>query len=142
MDLFEVKLQHEKVDDNSGKQKKVTEVYLVEAFTYSDAETVGNHIIEDYHLRNAKITGIKQAKYNEIFSNASEELDENFHWYKCKVEIDNGEGAKPSKNLMLVLADSVSSAVFNLSTWMKGTMADWENISAEKTNIVEVVRKN
>ena len=70
MDLFEVKLQHEKVDDNSGKQKKVTEVYLVEAFTYSDAETVANHIIEDYHLRNAKITGIKQAKYNEIFSNA------------------------------------------------------------------------
>ena len=79
--FYEVKVQYQKMQDD-GKEKKVSEQYVVEAFSFTEAES---RIIEEmtpYISGEFDVVSEKIAPYNEIF--LSDRTDDD-KWFISKV---------------------------------------------------------
>lgn len=133
---FECKIKYEKMDDK-GKGKKVSETYLVDALTFSEAETRICKEVAPFMTGEFSVAGIKKAGINEIFP--SEEGD---RWYKCKMsfvsidEVDAKERRVAST--VLVLGSDIKEAWDNLATAMKDSMADYDVSSITETQIMDI----
>jgi hypothetical protein len=118
-------------------QKKVTEPYLVDALSFTEAEA---RIIKEmipFISGEFTVSDIKRAKYAEIFEDPNGDK-----WYKCKVlfiTLDEKSGAeKRTASNMLVQAIDIQAALTNLTEGMKGTMADYEVASIAETTIMDI----
>ena len=135
---FECKIRYEKVMEN-GMQKKVTEPYLVDALSFTEAEA---RIIEEmtpFISGEFTISDIKRANYSELFPSDEESAD---RWFKCKlifITLDDKSGAeKKTSTQVLVQAADLRDAVKKLDEGMKGTMADYQIASVAETAIMGV----
>ena len=135
---FECKIRYEKVMEN-GMQKKVTEPYLVDALSFTEAEA---RIIEEmtpFITGEFTVSDIKRANYSELFATDEEAAD---RWFKCKlifITLDEKSGAeKKTSTLVLVEASDLSDAKDKLVEGMKGTLADYQIGSVAETAIVDV----
>lgn len=134
--LFETKIRYDKIQEN-GEVKKVTEAYLVDALTFTEAEA---RIIEEmtpYISGEFSVVAIKRTKIAEVFWNPEAEK-----WWTVKVNfitLDEKTGVeKRSASLILVQADDDASAREKFNEGMKGTMADYEIAGINETNYLEV----
>ena len=78
---FECKIRYEKTMEN-GMNKKVTEPYLVDALSFTEAEA---RIIEEmtpFISGEFTVSDIKRANYSELFPSEEEAAD---RWFKCKL---------------------------------------------------------
>ena len=135
---FECKIRYEKVMEN-GIQKKVTEPYLVDALSFTEAEA---RIIEEmtpFISGEFTVSDIKRANYSELFPSDEESAD---RWFKCKlifITLDEKSGAeKKTSTQVLVQAADLRDAVKKLDEGMKGTMADYQINSITETAIMDV----
>lgn len=135
---FECKIRYEKVVEN-GMQKKVTEPYLVDALSFTEAEA---RIIEEmtpFISGVFTVSDIKRANYSEIFPSDAECDD---RWFKCKlcyITIDDNSGnEKKTSTYILVQASDLRRAKENLDAGMKGTIADYQIASIAETAIMDV----
>ena len=135
---FECKVSFEKVMEN-GAQKKVTEPYLVDALSFTEAEA---RIIEEmrpFITGDFTVTDIKRARLSELFFNENGD-----RFYKIKVyfiTLDEKSGAeKKTSTLVLVQAADLRDAVKKLDEGMKGTMADYQIASVAETSIIDVYK--
>ena len=135
---FECKIRYEKTLEN-GMNKKVTEPYLVDALSFTEAEA---RIIEEmtpFITGEFTVSDIKRANYSELFSSEEEAAD---RWFKCKLyffTLDEKSGAeKKTSAQMLVQAADLRDAVKKLDEGMKGTMADYSIASVTETQIMDV----
>ena len=135
---FECKIRYEKTMDN-GMNKKVTEPYLVDALSFTEAEA---RIIEEmtpYISGEFTVSDIKRANYSELFPSEEEAVD---RWFKCKlifITLDEKSGAeKKTSTQVLVQAADLRDAVKKLDEGMKGTMADYQIASVAETAIMDV----
>ena len=135
---FECKIRYEKVVEN-GMQKKVTEPYLVDALSFTEAEA---RIIEEttpFISGEFTVSDIKRANYSEIFPSDAECDD---RWFKCKlcfITLDDKSGAeKKISTYALVQAADLRRAKENLDAGMKSTMADYQIASIAETAIMDV----
>ena len=135
---FECKIRYEKVMEN-GMQKKVTEPYLVDALSFTEAEA---RIIEEmtpFISGEFTVSDIKRANYSELFPSDEESAD---RWFKCKlifITLDEKSGAeKKTSTQVLVQAADLRDAVKKLDEGMKGTMADYQFASVAETAIMDV----
>lgn len=135
---FECKIRYEKVMEN-GMNKKVTEPYLVDALSFTEAEA---RIIEEmtpFISGEFTISDIKRANYSELFPSDEESAD---RWFKCKlifITLDEKSGAeKKTSTQVLVQAADLRDAVKKLDEGMKGTMADYQIASVAETAIMDV----
>ena len=135
---FECKIRYEKTMED-GMQKKVTEAYVVDALSFSEAE---ERIIEEmssYISGEFNVTDIKKAPYGEIFFSDQEMAD---RWYKAKLQFitldEKTEKVKRSNVNYLVQAGSFNGAVKNLEEVMGGTMIDYSIVSVNETTLMDV----
>ncbi len=135
---FECKIRYERVMEN-GMNKKVTEPYLVDALSFTEAEA---RIIEEmtpFISGEFTISDIKRANYSELFPSDEESAD---RWFKCKlifITLDEKSGAeKKTSTQVLVQAADLRDAVKKLDEGMKGTMADYQIASVAETAIMGV----
>lgn len=135
---FECRIRYEKVMEN-GMRKKVTEPYLVDALSVTEAEA---RIIEEmtpFISGEFSVRGVKLADYSELFPSEEEAAD---RWFKCKliyITLDEKSGAeKKTTTLVLVQAADLRDAVKKLDEGMKGTMADYLIASVAETPIMDV----
>lgn len=135
---FECKVRYEKTLEN-GLIKKVTEPYLVDALSFTEAERRFLEEIEPFMSGEFQVTDIKRAKFAELFETADESAD---RWFKAKVSfitLDEKSGTeKKSSQNMLVQASDLRDAVARLDKGMEGTMADYEISSIAETPIMDV----
>lgn len=135
---FEGKIRYEKVAEN-GMNKKVTEPYLVDALSFTEAEARLIEEVTPFITGEFTVTDIKRANYSEIFPSDEEAADK---WYKCKlyfITIDEKSGAeKKTATNILVQAADLRDAVKKLDEGMKGTMADYVIASVAETAIMDV----
>ncbi|WP_344926436.1 DUF4494 domain-containing protein [Aquimarina addita] len=133
---YECKVKYRKVND-SGVQKVVTEPYLIDAISYTEAETRINEEMSAYVSEEFKITNIKVANYAEIhpFENSD-------RWFKSKVSLiafDEESGKERKTNLyLLVQANDVKEAFDNTNTMMKGTTGDYTIPAISESPIMDV----
>ena len=135
---FECKIGYEKVMED-GLQKKVKEVYVVDALSFSEAE---ERIIEEmssYISGQFDVADIKKAPYREIFF-ADEDMADK--WYKAKLQFitidEKTEKEKRSTVNYLVNAGSFNGAVKNIEEVMGGTMIDYVIASVSETQLMDV----
>ena len=135
---FECKVSYEKVMEN-GIQKKVTELYVVDALSYTEAE---ERIIEEmssYISGEFDIADLKKAQYKEIFFSDGE-LDDK--WYKARLAFisinEKTEKEKRSMASYLVQAHTLDGAVKNINEMMSSTMIDYEKSNIAETKVLDV----
>ena len=133
---FECKIRYEKVMEN-GMNKKVTEPYLVDALSFTEAEARIIEEITPFISGEFTVSGVKRANYSEIFEDETGD-----RWYRCKlgfVTLDEKSGAeKRITTNVLVQAGDLREAVRNLDEGMKGTMADYVILSVAETAIMDL----
>lgn len=123
----------------NGQNKNVTEPYLVDALSHTEAEA---RIIEEmtpYIGGEFTVAGIVPAKYSELFFAEDTASD---RWYKCRLAfltLDERTGSeKKSYSNVCVQASDLRDAVKKLDENMKGTMADYVIMSVSETPIMDV----
>ena len=79
--FFEVKIQYQKTLED-GKEKKVTEQYVVEAMSFTEAETRIAEEMLPYTDGDLDVVSEKIAPYNEIFISENSTDDK---WFVSKV---------------------------------------------------------
>ncbi|MCD8166656.1 MAG: DUF4494 domain-containing protein [Bacteroides sp.] len=135
---FECKIRYDKTMEN-GMIKKVTEPYLVDALSFTEAEARIIEEITPYISGEFTVSDIKRANYSELFFSEEESAD---RWFKCKllfVTLDEKSGAeKKVASHVLVQAAELRDAIAKLDEGMKGTMADYQIASVTETAIMDV----
>lgn len=133
---FETKISYEK-EIEGGMMKKVTEPYLVDALSFTEAEARIIKEMTPFMSGEFTVANIKRANYTEIFEDEAGD-----RWYKAKVifiSIDEKSGAeKKTASNMLVQALTIHQAIENLDKGMKGTMADYEIASMTETMLMDI----
>lgn len=137
-DWFEIKIRYEKMQED-GMQKAITEQYVVDALSFTEAE---NSIIDEmstYISGDFKIKDIKPASYSEIFFS---DLNNDDRWFKAKIQyitIDE-KTAKEKRTSVNYLCQShtLPQAVEYIQEVMGKTMADYVIASIQETSIIDV----
>lgn len=111
---FECKIRYEKVMEN-GMNKKVTEPYLVDALSFTEAEARIIEEITPFISGEFTVSDIKRANYSELFFCEEDAAD---RWFKCKlffITLDEKSGAeKKTSTQVLVQAADLRDAVKKL----------------------------
>lgn len=135
---FECKIRYEKVMEN-GMQKKVTEPYLVDALSFTEAEARIIKEMTPFITGEFSVSDIKRANYSELFPSEEESAD---RWFSCRLEfitLDEKSGAeKKTKTNVLVQAADLRDAMKKLDEGMKGTMAEYNAVCIKETALMDV----
>lgn len=120
----------------NGSQKKVTEYYLVDALSFTEAEARITDEMQPFISGEFKVESLKRAKLSETFLGAGDK------YYKVKVSyitLDAQSGReKKTPAYMLVQASTIDEAKSRFAEGMKGTMADYVVESITETKVVDV----
>ena len=135
---FECKIAYEKVMED-GLQKKVTESYVVDALSFTEAEKRIMEEMSSYISGEFTIKDIKIAPYKEIFFSDEEMAD---RWYKAKLQFitidEKTEKEKRSNVNYLVQAGTLKGAVGNIESVMGTTMIDYVIAAVSETTLMDV----
>ena len=135
---FECKIRYEKVTED-GLQKKVNENYVVDALSFSEAETRITEEMSSYISGEFEVADIKKAAYKEVFFTDDNLADK---WYKAKLQFitidEKTEKEKRSTVNYLVQAGSMNGAMKNIDEVMGGTMIDYVVSSVAETTLMDV----
>lgn len=135
---FETKIKYEKTMED-GQQKKVTEAYVVDALSFTEAERRITEEMSSYISGEFDVADLKKASYKEIFFSDAETAD---RWYKTKLQFitidEKTEKEKRSNVYYLVQAATLPEAVSNINEVMSGTMIDYVIASIAETQLMDV----
>ncbi|MDR0758037.1 MAG: DUF4494 domain-containing protein [Tannerella sp.] len=131
---FECKVSYDKAE-GGGMPKKVTEPYLVDALSFTEAEA---RIIEELRPQVSgefTVVDIKRSRLRELFFNVNGD-----RYYKVKVLIESLDDGPEKKTAvqMLAQATTVREALDVVDTGMKGSLAGYEIASVTETALVDV----
>lgn len=127
---FQVNVKYEKKQEN-GAVKKVSEPYIVDAYSFTEAETRTNLEITPFMSGEFELSAAKRTKIAEIFEDY-----EGDRYYSVIAALALEE--KTTKVSYLVKAIDFRNALDNFVDGMKGTMADFEIVSITETAIMDV----
>lgn len=137
---FECKVRYDKMMEN-GLVKKVNEPFLVDALSFTEAESRITKERQPFISGDFSISAVKRTKISEIFWD-----DEAEKWYLVKVAfitIDEKTAVeKKTTTLILVAGNTLKEAYDNFMEGMKGTMADFEVQSIAETPLMDVYKAN
>lgn len=132
---FECRAKYDKITEN-GKVKKVNEPYLVDALSFTEAESRFIEEITPFISGEFTVTVAKRTKIAEIFDLGAE------RYYLAKVAFitidEKTAQEKRSISQILVGATDFDDAYVRFCSEMKGTLADTELVSLSETAIMDV----
>lgn len=123
----------------NGAIKRVTEPYLVDALSFTEAEARIIEEVTPFISGEFTVSAVKKSKVSEIFWDETGD-----RWYQVKsafITINEKTGAeKRSTVVFMVQASDFKSAYDNFMQGMKGTVADFDIISITETAIMGVFK--
>ena len=135
---FETTVRYERQTEDAG-QKKVNEIYVVDALTFGEAEETITKEMEPFVTGEFEVKNISPASYGEIFFSDNANDDK---WYKAKltfITIDEKTSKEKRTNTnYLVQAGSFNAAVKNVEQVMGTTMVDYVIANMSETKIMDV----
>ncbi|MEA4983896.1 hypothetical protein SDC9_38680 [bioreactor metagenome] len=135
---FECKVKFEKTAED-GKIVKVSESYLVDALSFTEAEERMIEEMKPFISGEFSVANIKRVKINEMFFH-----DDGDKWYRFKVNyitLDEEKGVEKKVPVaMMVQASEIGQALSRLHEGMKGSMADYEVVTIAETLIMDVFK--
>lgn len=134
---FLCKIRYEKTMED-GLQKKVTEQYVVNALSFTEAEARIIDNMKTYINGEFDVDEIDRCVFGEIFFSDEDMADK---WYKSKLQfitIDEKTEKKKTNVYYLVQGSSLEDARKNIDEVMGGTMIDYVISSVGETKIMDV----
>lgn len=135
---FETTVKFEKTAED-GCIVKVSEKYLIDALSWTEAESRINEEMKPFISGVFSIKKIHPYRVNEIFWNENGDK-----WFRAKVNfitLDEEKGVEnKSASYMLIQANDLKEARENLVEGMKGSMADYELEKLEETKIINIFK--
>lgn len=133
---FECRFKYNQENEKGGVTS-VSECYLVDAVSFTDAEArVYNEIGSNYR----EFALLKVAKYplHDLVHNEGSDK-----WYKCKVAIitlDEKSGKeRKQKQTIIASADNIKQAYESVDALFGGSISDYEIMDIVSTNITEIL---
>ncbi len=120
-------------------QKKVTEQYIVDALSFTEAEQritkeMGCYINGDFEVVTEKITN-----YSEVIPSDNAEAD---RWYKVKINIvtidERTDKEKKNAVYYLIQAKDIDDARRMTNKFMEGSVLDWDCEAVQETKVMDV----
>ena len=136
---FECKVSYERQADSMG-MKKVSESYLVDALSFTEAE---KRIIKEVRpfvsVGELEVVNIRRARIAELFLNEEAEDDRYFRAKVNFITVDEKSGSeKKTSATMIVKSDSLPNAVTELKAQLESQMASYEIAAVTDTQILDV----
>lgn len=136
LNWFLTKIKYEKTAEE-GKIVSVTECYLVDALSFTEAEERITREMTPFISGNFVVSVVRRARINELFTDENGDI-----WYRCKVyfiSLNEEKGVeKRTAVTMYVQANNIKEAWDTLTEGMKGTMADYQVASIVETDVLDV----
>ena len=120
-------------------QKSVSEPYMVDALSFTEAESRMLEEMRPFISGEFTVANIKRVKVSEMYFDEAGDK-----WYRCKVNyitLEEKSGLeKRTATYMMVQAADFATALKNLQKCMQGTMSDYEIAAITETPIMDVFR--
>ena len=133
---FECKASFNKIDDD-GRERKVSESYLFDAVSYTDAEARVIEQIAAMVRGEFVVNSIRKSNIIEIFPHEIGQW-----WYKVRIAIvvidENAGKEKKVNNYFLVAADNIKEAIQRTEEGLSFILVPYEITSLAVSNIVDV----
>lgn len=134
---FECKIKYTKIDNKTGKDKTVTEPYLVNAVTWGEAEERIFKEAETLGIRECEIKIITPRKYEEIHA-----YEADGYWFKCKItflDTDETSGKEVKTNSeILINAENTKQADERIKECLKNILVPFAIRKIEETAIIDI----
>ncbi len=135
---YVTKVRYQKTMED-GCEKVVTEQYLVDALSFTEAESAIIEEMSCYVSGEFKVSNLGKANYAEIFFSDADDDDK---WYKAKlrfITIDEKTSREKHSNVTyLVQAKSLARALRYIDEVMEKTMMDYDVVGLNETTIIDV----
>lgn len=135
---FETKVKYQKTMED-GSEKVVSEAYVVDALSFTEAESAIIDEMSVYVSGELKVSGIGKAGYGEIFFS---DVDDDDKWYKAKLQFitidEKSEKEMRSNVTYLVQAKSLARALRYIDEVMGKTMIDYDVVGLNETKLMDV----
>lgn len=139
---YECKVRYDKTSD-AGETKKVTELFVVDALSFTEAECRIMDEFTHYMSGDIELKGLREAIYKEVVFS---ENDGDNEWFKVKVcflSPDEKSGKeKWSPVAYLVQAGGIKEAFSNIEEMMRSAMSDYTIQSVVRTKVIDVFEYN
>ena len=135
---FICKIRYEKTMDD-GLQKKVTEQYVVDALSFTEAEARIIEQMSSYISGEFDVVEIDRCVFKEVFFSDEDTADK---WYKAKLKFitidEKTDKEKKTPVYYLVQAGSFEGSRKNIDEVMGGTMIDYIIDTVGEAKIMDV----
>ena len=134
---FETKVKYDKTMLDTGALKSVTEPYLVDALSFTEAEARIIKEMEPFTSGELTVTAVRKVRYEEVIYHEGGD-----RWYKVKVNmitIDEKTGAeKRTASFSLVQASEFKLALDYFLDAMKSVLFDFEIVNITEMPYIDV----
>ncbi len=135
---FEVDVWRIRIDEY-GRELRVSEIYLLDAMSYTEAESRIIREMESITSGDFWITRLKKSNVTEVVESTDANDD---RWYKAKVAIIDADKVsgreKRSFLYYLVAASDVSRALENLNKALETFMVPWKVVSVSDSHVSDI----
>lgn len=135
---FETKVKYQKTQED-GSEKVVSESYVVDALSFTEAESVIIDEMSVYVSGEFKVAGISKASFGEVFFSDDANDDK---WYKVKLQFitldEKTEKEKRTNILYLVQAHTLARSLRYVDEEIGKGMSDYEIVGINETKIMDV----
>ena len=134
---FETKVKYDKTMLDTGAIKSVTEPYLVDALSFTEAEARITKEMEPFVSGELTVTAVRKVRFEDVLYHESGD-----RWYKVKINmitIDEKTGAeKRSASFSLVQASEFKLALDYFLEAMKSVLFDFEIVNITEMADIDV----
>ena len=138
---FETKVKYDKTMLETGAMKSVTEAFLVDALSFTEAEARIIKEMEPYTSGDLTVTVVRKVRLEDVIYHEGGD-----RWYKVKINmitIDEKTGAeKRSASLSLVQASEFKLALDYFLEAMKSVLFDFEIVNITEMPYIDVFSEN
>ena len=135
---FSTKVRYQKTMED-GSEKVVSEAYVVDALSFTEAESVIIDEMSVYVSGELRVSNLGKASYQEVFFS---DVDDDDKFYTCKLQfitIDEKSNKEKRSNVTyLVQAKSLARALRYVDEVMGKTMIDYDIVGLNETKIFDV----
>ena len=139
---FKTKVKYQKTMED-GSEKVVSEAYVVDALSFTEAESAIIDEMSVYVSGELKVSNLGKASYQEVFFS---DVDDDDKFYTCKLQFitidEKSEKEKRSNVTYLVQAKSLARALRYVDEAMGKTMIDYDIVGLNETKIYDVFEHN
>lgn len=140
---FECKVKYDKLQDDGASVKPVTETFLVDALSFTEAES---RIIEErkpFISGDFSLTAVKRTRISEIFFDEAADRYYMVKWLIVTIDEKPTAIGKPAVEKKTAVYSLVQASTFEgaLKAFMEGmstTMADFEVAQINETPLLDV----